>query len=256
MSKKLKLYFQLLEVLTIRELKSRYRASILGPLWIIIQPLLTTLFLAIVFEKIVKIKINNIPYFLFLYSGIMIWNFFEQSINLAKESLVWNRDLITKSKFNKEVLPISYVLSKIVDYLVNFLVFLILLIIYHFKIKLLFFITIFNLFPLFLTVTSVSLIFSALNAIFRDFGRIIEFILLLGFYATPIIYSENMIPEKIKIFIQINPLSYIINFNRQVFFENKVDYYNLFLPAIFGVIFFIISWLIFKKLEKKIVDLI
>lgn len=256
-NKNLKLYFQLIEVLTIREIKSRYRASILGPLWIIIQPFFTTLFLTFIFEKILKLNFNNIPYFLFLYSGLLIWNFFEQSINLAKESLVWNRELIIKSKFEKSTLPLSFILSKIPDFFVNLLIFLLLIIIFKQQVNyFLILISFLNIIPLFLFSSSIGLIFSSLNAIFRDFGRIIDFLLLIGFYATPIIYSSQTIPQKLKIFFNLNPLSYLIEFNRKIFFEKKIEFRLIIYSFIISFFLFLLSFFFFKKLEKRVVDLI
>ncbi|MFN4212835.1 MAG: ABC transporter permease [Microgenomates group bacterium] len=256
MNKNLKLYFQLLEVFTIREIKSRYRASILGPLWIILQPLLTTIFLAFIFEKIIKIKVANIPYFLFLYSGLIIWGFFEQGINLAKDSLVWNRELIVKSKFSKNALPLSFVLSKIPDYFVNLIIFILLMLFFKQKVSFIFIFSSLTIFPLFLFSSGIGLIFSILNAIFRDFGRIIDFLLLIGFYATPVIYLPSMVSNKLLFFLKLNPLFYLISYNRSIFFENKLEFNYLILGLLTSLILFLIGIIFFKKLEKIVVDLI
>jgi len=81
-----------------------------------LYPLITSLFLSFIFEKILKIKVdNNMPFFIFIYSGIIYWSLFEQGINLAKNSLVWNRELVTKTAFPKETLPFSFIFSKITD---------------------------------------------------------------------------------------------------------------------------------------------
>lgn len=253
----LNLYFQLLEVFTIREIKSRYRASILGPLWIIIQPFITALFLTLIFEKIIKIKVNNIPYFLFLYSGLIIWNFFEQGVNLAKDSLVWNREMIIKSKFEKNTLPLSFILSKIPDYFVNLAIFIILMILFNQKISFVFIFSILTIISLLLFSSGIALISSILNAIFRDFGRLIDFLLLIGFYASPVIYSPAMLEnKKLLFFLKLNPLYYLIVYNRGIFFEKKIMLDQLILSIIISTFFFLIGFVFFKKLEKKVVDLI
>ena len=145
----MKQYLQLLEVFTIREIKSRYKASLLGPLWIIVYPLMTTFFLSFIFQKIIKIKTEGVPYYVFLLSGLLFWNFFQQGVLLAKDSLIWNRNLVTKTTFPKEVLPLSFIFSKIPDFFINLLILLIFLISSNFKINLLFLAIPFTIIPLF-----------------------------------------------------------------------------------------------------------
>jgi ABC-type polysaccharide/polyol phosphate export systems, permease component len=246
-------YFQIIEVLTMREIKSRYKGSILGPLWLILYPLITSLFLSFIFEKIVKIKVgNNIPFFIFLYSGIIYWSLFEQGINLAKDSLVWNRELVTKTAFPKETLPFSFIFSKIPDFFVNYIIFLIFLFIYKINFSFSLLLPIISLIPLLLISAAIGLFFSFTNAIFRDFGRMIEFLLMITFYATPIIYQENFVPKKYQLFLRLNPLANIITFNRGIIFE-KTIYFNLFILAlIISFSAFILSLLFFRHFEKKV----
>jgi lipopolysaccharide transport system permease protein len=253
----MKQYLQLLDVFTVREIKSRYKASLLGPLWIIIYPLMTTFFLSFVFEEIVKIKTGAIPYFLFLLSGLLFWNFFEQGILLAKESLVWNRDLVTKSKFQKEILPLSFILSKVPDFLVSLLILVIFLLIYGFKIHLTFLMLIVNIVPIALFSAGIGLFFSLTNAVFRDFGRIIDFLLLIFFYATPVIYPENLVPKNLSLaLLYFNPIALIINFSRQIIFKNQVKVDLWLISLIISFFIFVLGILFFRKFEKKIVDLI
>lgn len=253
----MKQYLQLLEVFTLREIKSRYKASLLGPLWIVIYPLMMAFLLSFIFEKVVKIRTEGIPYFVFLLSGLLFWNFFEQGISLAKDSLVWNRDLITKSSFKKEALPLSFILSKIPDFFVNLLILLIFMIIYKYNISLNFLILIFALIPILLFATGVGLFFSLANAIFRDFGRIIDFLLVILFYATPILYPESFIPKRLSLFLlYFNPISLVISFSRQLLFENKIKMWLLLISFITSLLVFILGILFFRKFEKKIADLI
>jgi lipopolysaccharide transport system permease protein len=250
-------YFQIIEVLTMREIKSRYKGSILGPLWLILYPLITSLFLSFIFEKIVKIKVgNNMPFFTFIYSGIIYWSLFEQGINLAKDSLVWNRELVTKTAFPKETLPLSFIFSKIPDFFVNYIIFLIFIFIYKINFSFSLLLPIISLIPLILTSAAIGLFFSFTNAIFRDFGRIIEFLLMIGFYATPVIYQENFVPQKYYLFLRLNPLANIITFNREIIFNKNVHFEMFFFALIISFFAFIFSLLIFRLFEKKIVDLI
>lgn len=252
----LRIYIQLLDVFTIREIKSRYKASVLGPLWIILYPLVTAIILNFIFGTFIKIKTAGIPYFLFVLSGLVIWNFFQQGLNLAKDSLVWNRDLITKTAFPKDTLPLSYILSKIPDFIVYITIFLVFYLLNNFQLGPTSFLIIFSIVPLFFFSAGIALISSLTNAIFRDFGRIIDFSLLILFYATPIIYPDYLVPEKYKIFIYFNPLSQLIIFSRELFFKKLIRYDLFILSLILSVFTFLIGIAFFKKFEKKIADLI
>lgn len=252
----MKLYLQLLEVFTIREIKSSYKASFLGALWIILYPLMTTFFLSFMFEKIIKIADQGTPYFIFLLSGLLFWNFFQQGVVLAKDSLIWNRELVTKTTFPKEILPLSFIFSKVPDFLVNFIMLLLFLTIFGFKIKFIFITLIFAAIPVSLFAAGLGFLFSLTNAIFRDFGRLIEFFLMVFFYATPILYSENIIPQKYSFLGKVNPLAMVINYARELIFNDRLQIGLLLNSLIISIIFFIIGIYTFRKFEKRIVDLI
>lgn len=252
----MKQYLQLIEVFTFREIKSSYKASLLGTFWIIIYPLMTTFFLSFMFEKVIKINNGGVPYFVFLLSGLLFWNFFQQGVNLAKESLIWNRDLVTKSSFRKEILPISYIFSKIPDFFVSLMILFIFLIIFGIQLKATFLLLILALVPVFLFTTGIGLFFSLTNAIFRDFGRIIEFILMILFYATPILYSENIVPQKYQWLAKINPLALVLGFTHDLLFKDKLRVDLIMFSLVISFVIFIFGLLFFRKFEKKIVDLI
>lgn len=252
----IKMYLQLLEIFTIREIKSRYKASILGPIWIVLHPLSTAIILNFIFGTFIRVSTEEVPYFLFILSALIFWNFFQQGVLLAKDALVWNRDLITKTSFSKDVLPLSYILSKIPDFFIYLLIFSIFYLSYSNKIYLKHTLIIISIIPLFLFSAGVSLIVSVANAIFRDFGRLVEFLLMILFYITPIVYSDLAVPEKYRLFLLINPLSLLIIFTRNLLFKNISRYDMLLMSFISGLFIFIVGIAIFKKYNKKIVDLI
>ena len=255
-NRKISYYLQLLEVFTIRELKSRYRASLLGFLWIILYPLITAIILNFIFGTFIKINTAGIPYFLFVFSGLIFWNFFQQSMILTKDSLIWNRELVIKTAFPKDVIPLSFVLSKIPDFFVSILILLFFYLIAGFYVHSYQILILFTIIPLFLFSAGISLIISFANAIFRDFGRIMEFLLMLGFYVTPIIYPDNFIPEKYRFFLLINPLATLIIFAKNIMFNRKISFDLFFTSLLISFVFFAIGVVFFKKFEKKITDLI
>lgn len=255
-SSKTKLYFQLLEVFSIREIKSRYKASILGFLWIALYPLATSVILSLIFGIFIRIPTGKIPYFLFLLSGFLYWNFFQQGLILAKDSLVWNRDLIVKTAFPKSTLPLSYVISKIPDLLVNFTILLLFYLYYGFAPNVTFFLIFIYILPVLLFSAGVAMVFSTLNAIFRDFGRIVDLFMMLAFYLTPIVYPDSLVPARFKNLLLLNPVANAIIFTRDLLFKNVIRYDLFFLALTISLPIFIFGIFFFIKFEKKIADLI
>lgn len=250
-------YFQLIEVFTIREIKSRYRGSILGPLWIVLYPLIVTVILSLVFGVFVQLETGGVPYFVFLFSGLIFWNFFQQGVSLASEVLIWNRDLITKTYyFRRSALPLSYALSKIPDFFVNLVIFLIFYVLNGYGIGSHVFLILLGLPSLILFSSALSLLVSLFNALFRDFGRVFEVFVMILSYATPIIYPETLIPQKYWLFLYANPLSTLVIFVRKILFRNEFDLNLLLISSALSLIAFIISFYIFNKFEKKIADFI
>lgn len=247
---------QLLEVFVLREIKSRYRASILGFLWIIIYPLVTVIILNLVFGIFIRIKTGNVPYFLFLLSGLLFWNFFQQGFILAKDALIWNRDLVVKTAFPKVSLPLSYVLSRIPDFFINFLILLIFYLLSGYPLNINFLLISLFILPMILFLAGVSLIISSLNAVFRDFGRIVELMMMLLFYATPIIYPDSSVPNKYQLFVILNPIADAIMFTRDLLFSNIIRGELFFLSMVLSLPIFAFGIVFFNKMEKKIVDLI
>ena len=255
-NRKTSYYLQLLEVFTIGELKSRYKASLLGFLWIILYPLITAIILNFIFGTFIKINTGGIPYFLFVFSGLVFWNFFQQSVALAKDSLIWNRELVVKTAFPKDVIPLSFVLSKIPDFFISLLILLFFYLIAGFSLHSYQILILLTVIPLFLFSAGLSMIISFTNAVFRDFGRIMEFLLMIFFYVTPIIYPDNFIPEKYRIFLLVNPLATLIIFAKNMIFNKKIMIDLFLISLLISFVFFAIGIVFFKKFEKKITDLI
>lgn len=240
-----------------KDLKVRYAESILGPLWIILYPLALTLISTGVFAFVFQRRIGDTPYFLYVMIGFIPWIFFSQTVSHSTRSLIWNRELITNAKFHKESIVLSIIASKLVDYLINLLIFFFLFFligktITAFQILMMFFI-------LALQITfqiGLGLIFSALNVLYRDIQNIMDIVLQLVFYATPIVYPLEIIPERFKIFFNLNPLLHIVLLYREILLENKLNSLRLVGTLGFVVAVFFLGIIIFKKLEKRFAELI
>ena len=203
-------YTNLLWTMTEKELKVRYKKTLLGFLWVILNPLLEMAIIGFVFSYFI-----NIPnYYLFLLIGLVPWTFFSQSVNNAIISIVSERRLLHKAKFPIEVIPLSVVIANLLNLVISFLLLLVFLLIFE---KVIFVKLIFLIPAIFLLVVFTSglcLLVSSLYVKFRDVGYIVRTVLILAFYVTPIVYDLSLIPSEIRGLFMFNPLSSIIELFR------------------------------------------
>ena len=250
-------FIDLLIVFTIREIKTRYRGALLGPLWVVLYPLALTGVTTMVFSVFLHRQIHAIPFPVFALSGFVFWSFFTNSISFATKSLIWNRDLVTKTRFPRLVIPLSMVFARLVDLIISLIVFLCLVIITHTKIQpqsvLIFLFFIFQV----LFTCGISVFFALLRAMFRDVEHILDFVLLLWFYITPIAYPESVIPTKYAWLISINPMATYISIYRRLLFSGDILWnFNIIYTLVISIIIFTGGILFFLKTDKKIDDFI
>ncbi|GAB4219925.1 MAG: ABC transporter permease [Candidatus Microgenomates bacterium] len=248
-------YRELLLNLAYREISQRYKQSILGYAWVIINPLFQLLVLSFVFSTIFRVSSFNVPYVIFLIVGLLPWNFFAQSLASAANSLVGNSSLITKIYFPREILVYSTIIAKAVDFFYSCFVLIFFFIFYKVAITP----YIFWLIPIFLIqlifTAGLGLLISSLNLFYRDIQYLLNLIISLWFYLTPVIYPVEQFPEKYRFIFIFNPMSVIINAYRQVVLGGKGPNLNsLGLAAIVSIGFFIVAYLIFKKTEGQFAD--
>lgn len=201
-------FFELLFAMTEKELRARYKHTLFGFFWLVANPLLQMLVIGFVFRFFMKSPIKNYNYYLFL--GLLIWNFFSLSLTKATPSIVFERSLIKKAKFPHIVIPLSIILSNLFHLLIAFVLFLI-------PVAFLNTFTIWSLpitiaaFVLLLAFTcGFSLLSSALNVRFRDINFFVQALLIIWFYATPIIYTFDFIPYKFIWMWRLNPMVSIL----------------------------------------------
>lgn len=253
MKKSSRYYFDFLSILTKNELALKYRFTWLGFLWAIINPVLQMLTLGLVFKVFTQIDIDH--YFIFLFVGLVIWNFFSQSLHQTTPIIIDKRHLLTKSNFPKELLPLSLVLVNLFHLLVAMGMALpIVFINYQVTLNRLLFIPLSLLWLIGLTV-GLSLLTSALTVFFRDIGFIVKNFIPLLFYMTPVLYTQEIAPTLLQPLLYINPLSGIIELIR---FSLSIT--KTISPALIGVnlliscLILILGWAVFKRLMPQFVD--
>ena len=248
---------ELLWVLTLREIQIRYRQSVLGIAWAVLQPLLMMLMFTVVFSVLLKVPSDGVPYPVFSYSALMFWTFFSGSLMRAIPSLEANEALMRKIYFPREFFPISSVLSALFDLVIAFAIFLGIMLYYHtpFTLNMLYVV------PLVLIQTifalGVCFFFSALNVYYRDVKHALGLLMQLWMYATPIIYPMSLIPEKFWRFYLLNPMTGLIESYRNVMVEGgppQMLYIGV--AAAGSIILFVLGYLYFKRIEMSFADVI
>ncbi|KKQ74275.1 MAG: hypothetical protein US96_C0036G0007 [Candidatus Woesebacteria bacterium GW2011_GWB1_38_5b] len=246
-------FFWLLYILTLRELKGRYKSAALGFAWAFINPLLFLLVLSVVFSLFIKIDIEN--YQFFLLSGILPWTFFAAAISSGTSSLVNNRELIKKTYFRREAIPLASVLASLLNFLISLLIFIGLFIILKFSISSGAYLLPLAILLEAILITGIVLLTSSLDIYYRDVTFIISAAVLIWFYLTPIFYPINFVPEKFLFAYKLNPMVGIISLYRTLLLgANYFDIEAILISVAETFVFIIIGFAVFKKREKYFAD--
>lgn len=250
-------YFELVAELSLREIKSRYKQSVLGYAWVMLNPFFQMLVMAFVFSQILRFPTIGIPYTIFLYAGLLPWNLFAGSLTSSTNALVSNASLLTKIYFPREIFIISTTIAKIVDFFLASTIFVIFMVIYQQPITwhVLWFIPIFLIQQLF--TYGLSLILASLNLFYRDIQYILTLIVMVWMYLTPVIYPTEIFPEQYKWIFQLNPMAVIINAYRQTILGGGMpNLVSLGIALAVSLVITLIGIKIFRKLEGVFADVV
>lgn len=255
MSRTIRYYIDLIWVLTKKEIKIRYRNSLLGYFWSIAHPLAFAFVFFIAFKIVMRINVND--YALFLIAGLFPWQWFANSVNASAGVLLGNASLIKKINFPREMLPLTVLLNDAIHFLLSIPVILLFDFLYGVPLsgRIIYGIPVLMLLQIVFTY-GVCLAISSINLFFRDLERIVGIFLTLLFYFTPIIYPESMIPERFKGFVIFNPMAcLIINWRALFLNENLIETYLL-ASMIYGIGMFLLGYLVFKKLSVRFAEVL
>lgn len=241
-------YRSLIWLIAFSDYKLRYKGSILGFFWSLVEPLLMLLVLYVVFSNLMKMMI---PYYqLYLLFGIITWNFFDRATNMSMQSIIGRPGLIQKVYFPREVLPLASTITALLMFFSEFVIFLIFLAYFRVSpsVDALF------LFPvlamLFILTYAVSLIVSSLNVYMRDIQFIWRVILQAGFFATPILYPIELIPERFRWIFLLNPVArIIISLRNSVIYHISPQSGDLLYITLSSFLLLAVGYLVFKRLE-------
>ena len=248
----------LLYFLTWRDIKVRYKQTLLGILWIILQPLVSMVIFTIIFGKFAKIPSDNVPYPIFVFIGLMFWNFFSATLTAASNSLVSNENIIKKVYFPRILAPLSSTLGYIVDLIPTLLILTGLMVYYKVSFTLQMIILLPFLFLLLLiSALGAGMFLAPINAKFRDVRLIIPYFIQLAFFITPVVYPTSLFGGTSKIIRVFNPVAEAIEVSRSSFFGIRpIDFTTLFLSILLSFCIFLIGLYFFRSQEDKFIDIL
>ena len=231
----------------------------LGPLWIVINPFMNMIIFSVIFGGLAKLPSDGYPYPLFTFSALLPWTYFSTSTSASVRSLTANISLISKVYFNRLIIPLSAVISGLVDLIVNFLILLGLMLYYNVAPTIrIAYLPIFVLFAVF-TSLSVGLWTTAIGVKFRDFGFAIAFLLRMWMYATPIAYSATLVPDKWMYLYQLNPMYWVVEGFRWAILGKElylINYNILIISIVLVFLALIVGSFVFSRAQRTVVDLI
>ena len=253
-------YKDLIFLFVKRNYVTKYKQTILGPLWLLISPLLTTLMFVIVFGNIAGISTEGAPQLLFFMSGNIVWTYFAFCVNQTSNTFVANAGVFGKVYFPRMVVPISTVLTGLLDFFVQMTMFLLFFVIYCFsgyEIRYSWWILIIPVLVLQLAMLGmgVGIIVSSLTTKYRDLSILVNFGVQLWMYASPVVYSVSLVPEKFRFIYMLNPVTPIIIVFRYAFLGiGEIPYATWGISWLTTLIIIICGLILFSKIEKTFMD--
>ncbi len=248
-------YRELFYILSWRDILVRYKQTVIGTAWSLIRPLLTMIVFTIVFGRIAKLPTDGIPYPVFVFTGLLPWQFFSTALSESSNSLVSNANLITKVYFPRMIVPASSIITSFVDFLISFMLMVVMMIYYQVtpsvNLVLLPFFIIFA----FACSFGVGLFLTALNVKYRDFRHIIPFIVQFGLYVSPVGYSSKIVPEEWRFLYSINPMVGVIDgFRWCILGVDNIYWTGFFISIAITMSILVLGIWYFRKTERTFAD--
>jgi lipopolysaccharide transport system permease protein len=247
---------ELFRFLVWRDIKIRYKQTVLGGLWAVFQPLLAMLIFTVVFGRLAGIRTDGPPYPLFAYSGLVLWTFFANSLSMSSNSLVGNQVLVSKIYFPRVFIPLASTGALLLDLLIGLFLVFGLMIYYHWPLS-----ASCVLMPLYMLGTLVAssglgLILSAMNVSFRDVKYAVPFFIQMGLFVSPVIYPLSYVPARFRPLLGLNPMSGMIVGFRQSVLGGDTDWGLVISSVAMCAGLFVAGLFIFRRMERRFADII
>ena len=251
-------YRELVYFLTWRDLKVRYKQSVLGVLWAILQPLMSMVVFAIFFGGLAKVPSDGVPYPIFSYTALVPWTFFAGALNVSARSMLTSGNMISKIYFPRIIVPLASIMANLVDFFIAFVILIAMMFFYHIVPTLaLLWLPLFLLLTI-ITAMGIGLWFSAMVVMYRDFGYLLGYIATFWQYVSPVIYSASLVPAKWRLLFSLNPMTGVIEGFRWALLGVALDVTPLMfiLSATISIILFITGLYYFRRMERVFADMI
>jgi lipopolysaccharide transport system permease protein len=254
---KLLQYRDLIYTLSVHRIKVRYKQSLLGVSWAILQPVSMMLIFTFIFSFIARVPTGGTPYPVFAFAALLPWSFFSTALTSASNGLVSHANLITKVYFPREILPLTYVIAALFDFLIASLALGGLMVYYGvtptanaiYAIPIILVLAVFA--------TAMAIFFSAVQVRFRDIGFAVPLLLQLWMFATPVVYPLSAVPDRLRVFYVLNPMVGVIeNFRNVVLRGTALDYRALGISTSISLVLLVASYAYFKRVEATMADII
>ncbi len=247
---------ELIVILAMRDIKVRYKQTALGIAWSVIQPLFLMIIFSLLFGRLAKIPSDGVPYPVFVFSGLLVWNFFSTGVSSCSNSLVGSSAMISKVYFPRMVIPLASVGVSLVDFAISACVLLILMLFYSVGFTWQILLVPLFAFGVFFSVLGVGLWLSAITVTYRDFRYIVPFMLQIWMYITPVIYPVSFIPEGYRWLIYLNPVMGWVSGARSAFLGTPIDWLAIACSLVFSALCVYIGLRYFCKAEQRFADVI
>ena len=249
-------YREVLYFLVWRDIKVRYKQTLLGVAWAIIQPLFTMLIFSLFFGRLAGLPSDGIPYPLFAYSGLVPWTFFANAVSNGGNSLIGNPSLITKVYFPRLIIPCAAVGAGLMDFAITFVFLLVLMVPYGVVLT-------WNLLmvPVLIVLTTllalgIGLWLAALNVQYRDVRYALPFLIQLGMFATPLIYPSSLVPAEWRWLLALNPLAGLVEGYRTALFGREWDWTAFSISSTITLVLLVVFAYSFRRMEKSFADVV
>jgi lipopolysaccharide transport system permease protein len=250
-------YREVFYIFVWRDIKIRYKQTVLGALWAVIQPLFTMVVFTVFFGKLGKMPSEDIPYPVFSYSALVPWTFFASSLSLTGNCLVTNAPLLRKIYFPRITLPASNVFTGIIDFAIASVILFFLLAYYRIPASWSILLWPALMIPLVFLVLGLGMFLASINVKYRDIKHAIPFAIQILLFLTPIIYPMSIIPEKYRYLLALNPLTGLIEaFRSSLLPSRPIDVTLLLVSLLLTSIIFVVGFMLFRKTERTFADIV
>lgn len=249
-------YRELLWVLTMRDIRVRYKQTVLGASWAVIRPVITMVIFSVVFGNFAKMPSDGNPYPIFVYAALLPWTYFSSVLAASGQSLVGSSHLVSKVYFPRLIIPLSAVAAGLLDLFISSAVLVALMIWYGSTWSWNILLSPILFFAAAFTALGIGTLLSALTVAYRDFNHVTPFLIQIWMYVSPVIYPVNIVPEKWRLLMYLNPVTGLIEGFRCAFLGSQFDMIGSAISISVAIVLFVLGLAYFEKVERRFADII